>query len=119
MKTETKEITVSRTVYIADDGREFVDRDDCEGYEMKLLEKSIACYNDKFEKTSFETCTYVVLVTDQDVENIELVCEYFGYCAEGFDGPGLYMYYDGYSKNEHWINLDEVISHIRGGQVDA
>lgn len=40
MKIEPREMTVTKELYIADDGTEFEDYDDCGEYEMGLIEKN-------------------------------------------------------------------------------
>lgn len=118
MKTEYREVTINRPVYIAEDGTEFSDREDCIDHEYKLLEQSLNCYNCDYEKTGVETCEYVDLATDEDVKKFIQVCEYIGVSSDGVNKPGLYMFVDNYYKKDPWVNLDDVISHIRGGLTD-
>lgn len=114
MRTETKSITVERPVYIAEDGREFADRDDCVAYEMDLLVKDIRFYDTDFNKSNADSCLYIDLVTWTDVGNCQKVFDYLGISTKGIGEPGLYMYTDEYPVRD-WVNLDDIIFKIRGG----
>lgn len=114
MKIETREVTVTKNVYIAADGREFDNDVDCEDYEFKLLENSLLCYDCEYDRTTIERSTFVNLVTDDDVRNFKIASGIVDSSVDGISGPGLYMYVDDYTLGR-WVNLDEVISRIRGG----
>ena len=118
MKIETKSITIERPVFIADDGREFVDREDCEAHEMELLEKDIRFYDADFNESSVDSCLYVNLVTWEAVGNCQKIFDYYGISTKGIGEPGLYMYTDTYPVRDYWVNLDVIISKIRGGTND-
>lgn len=112
MKIETREITVTKDVYIADDGTVFHNKYDCESYEYGLIEKTIEFYDQNLNKCDFDSCTYVKLVTEKDVENLIRMCEYSGCFITGIDSPGLYMFDD---RSDGWIDLTNVLSTIYGG----
>lgn len=112
MRTELREVTVKQEVYIADDGTEFMDEEECVDYEFNLLEKTLDIYNSNYEKvTDVESCHIANLHTSADVKNFIKACEVYGIIDDGIDGPGLYMY--GYS--DVWVNLDDIVAHFRGG----
>lgn len=111
MKTEIRKVTVEREVYIAIDGKEFNDKDDCESYEYELLEKKLQFYDDKCGKSDLDSCTYVKLISEQDVADLISICAYHGISCEGISSAGIYMY-DNYNG---WLNITEVISNIYGG----
>lgn len=117
MKTEYKEVTVKQKVYIAEDGKEFTDADDCEEYELHLLEDSVNMYDAKYEKTDFESCIYAHLITEEDVEHFKELCNhrYYRMSDSGIDKPGIYILDNCSITDKSWVNLDEVIFHIRGG----
>ena len=116
MKVETREITITKEVYVADDGTEFVSEDECKLYEITLAESKLAFYDGNYEKADFESCTYVKLITDEDVENMHKVCEYNGVSSEGIRGPGLYMYVNAFANRDYWANITEAVSAIYGGK---
>lgn len=115
MRTEYREVTFKQEVYIAEDGREFTDEDDCEAYDIKLIENSLKFYDNSYEKSDVDSCVYFHAITEEDVERAIKVCEYYGITREGLYKPGLYMFADTLYRKEAWVNLDEVIFHIRGG----
>lgn len=113
MRTEIRKVTVEQEVYIAIDGKEFDDEDDCKNHDIEILTESIKCYDENYnEVNNIEGATYVHLVTKKDVETALTICDGDGITCEGFEKPGLYMY--NYHRHE-WLNLDDVIFHIRGG----
>ena len=115
MRTEFREVTVKQPVYIADDGTEFEDEEDCQEYEFNSLEKSLMLYDENCEKTDkVDECYFVNLVTDVDVQHFIEVITNYGTVVKGIDGPGLYMY----GPIDSWINLDDVVVRIRGGLTD-
>ena len=114
MRIEEKEIKVMRPVYIAEDGVEFVDKDECEAYECKLLEKTLKLYNEKCEPCDIDENKYANLITDADVENFKRCCEWYGITSKGIDEPALYMFDESY-RTDCWVNLDDVCVRIRGG----
>jgi len=114
MKIEERNITINQTVYIANDGTEFTDKYDCIDHETMILEKSLNCYDENFNKTNVGLCTYVNLITEDDVKNFKTISDHINSTHTGIDKPGLYMYKDD-SLNGIWINLDDVMFHIRGG----
>lgn len=120
MRIVEKEVTVLRPVYIACDGKEFMDEDECEAYEIELVEKTLKLYNNKYEPTDIDGSMFVNLITDEDVENFKKVCEWHGVCSDGVDKPALYIYDDSYRySNGFWINIDDACFHIRGGLTDG
>ena len=111
MKKETRQVTIERDVYVAEDGREFFDKCDCEKYDFELLEKTLKFYDRIFEDSDFESCTYVNLKTAEDVTKIIQLCDYNGVSEEGLVNPGVYMY-DTY--RDRWVNITEAVARIEG-----
>lgn len=115
MKVKTKKIIIEQEVYIADDGKEFDDEDDCRGYEMSLVAARLIMYTHKRVRTNSVTnCWYAKLDTDEDVSSFINLCEFDGVSHKGIDKAGLYMYTEGgYGYgNEAWTNLSEIINSI-------
>ena len=112
MKTEKRKVTIEQEVYIAFDGQEFYDESACAGHEVKLLNITLDCYDSRFRKTTFDHCVYANLITSDDVQTAIRICDYWGATTKGLIEPGLYMYND---YDNTWLNLDSLITHIRGG----
>lgn len=104
MRIETKVMKV----YIARDGKEFLDELSCRSYERDLMEKSLKMWNYKFEKTeNVSQCQHVRLDTEQDVCDMIEVCEWYGIKTDGIKNPGGYTYLD---VPGCWMNWNEVIA---------
>ena len=114
MKTETRVVTIEQEVYIAFDGTEFTCEDDCEGYEYKLLEKRLQCYDHNCAKCGFDICTYVKLVTEEDVNNLIEVCNYCSIKTDGIKEPGILMY----THDGKWLDITRVVANIYGGSTE-
>lgn len=113
MKTEFREVVVKQPVYIADDGREFDDEDECADYEFNLLEASLTYYNNEVEVTDdVEGCYFINLSTATDVKRFKKICDTCGCTTDGIDKPGVYMYIDG--RDGRWTNMEEAIIKIKG-----
>lgn len=100
MKTITKMVTREEEFYVARDGKEFDDRCECLDYENELNIKSIEAYDKNFNRTDFESATYVVIHSDEELTFICEVCEYNGWTYEGFCENGLYRYNCNYRFDE-------------------
>lgn len=109
VRIEQREVTTTETVYIANDGMEFRDEDECEGYEMLIVEKSLRFYTHDFKRGTLDNCSYVNLVTEQDVNSIKVLCLYHGISSKDIDEPGVYWYND---RRNCWLNLTEVMNNI-------
>ena len=115
MKTEIRKITVEQEVYIAEDGKEFEDADECEGYEMSILANRLDMYTHRCVKTNSVTnCWYVKLNTEDEASMFKRLCDFDGVSCKGIDKVGTYMYTEGgYGYgNEAWTNLSEIIKSL-------
>lgn len=112
MRIVEREVTVKKTVYIADDGREFVCEDDCLDHEFDIMVKFLDgyCYDKDFNKTSAEDCAFAYLPNGELVEIFVKACDVYGVVADGVDKPGIYMYSDFANT---WINLDDVTARFK------
>lgn len=101
MKTITRKVMLEKEYYIARDGKEFTDEDDCLNYENELNIKSIEAYDEDFNRVDFESATYVVIHSDEELDFICEVCDYNCWTVEGLNGYGLYRYNSHYTS-EKW-----------------
>lgn len=115
MKTSTKTITIEKEIYIAEDGTEFDDQDDCEAYENRLVGKRLKMYSYNYLPCeSVDECCYAKLNTLEDVQAFVGLCEYIGVSYRGIIEPGLYMYTEGRwgAGNNAWTNISEIFKHF-------
>lgn len=83
----------------AKDGKRFENRDDCEDYEVKLIENEITYYNHKGELTKdFNNAFTVVLSTELSKEDYLLLNEYYYWTIP--NEPGKYVWDE---KTEDWV----------------
>ena len=101
MKIEIKKVTIEQEIFIAEDGTEFFMEDSCEAYEISLKEKSIKCYDRRFEKTNVESCEYVKLDDSKAVDLLIEICRWHGIGVKGLDAPGIYAF----DNHDGWINI--------------
>ena len=104
-----------RTVYIADDGKEFGNEFECEHYEWMLNHphlKDIKCY-DKYGKQledimSDDTYYFVkkiIVPTDECVKELVELVEYTGFCDYAYiTEPGIWSYVDS-DFNERFVQV--------------
>lgn len=79
-----------RTIYIADDGKEFDDQFKCEHYEWMLKHahlNDIKCYDkdgnkleDIMEDDTYNYCQKITVPTDEAVQELKDLADYTGYC---------------------------------------
>lgn len=106
MTRKTKKVTVEQEVYIACDGTEFEDEDDCIAYEVELTEAKFEMYNHLLHKVdSISECYYVCLNSADNVNQFIDCCKYYGITTNGIRRPAIYAYDD----RDSWINLNSVM----------
>lgn len=92
-----------RTIYIADDGKEFTDEFDCEHYEWVLNHphiKDIKCYDkdgnaleDLMEEDTYGDCHKLVVSTDEAVKELSDLANYTGFCEyKDITDTGIWIY---------------------------
>lgn len=101
MKRITKMVTREEEFYVARDGKEFDDEEECLNYENELNIKFIEAYDEDFNRTYFDSATYVVIYSDEEINLIRKVCNYNGWTSEGLNESGLYRYNCNY-RNDKW-----------------
>lgn len=117
MRTETREVLVKKEIYIADDGKEFEDEEDCLDYEFDKVKGELTYYDAALDEIDEpDECVFVDLRTEKDVKLCKHVFDVYGVHDGGIDEPGLYMWWE---TEQQWMNLDWLINHIRGGAKDV
>lgn len=118
MKIETRKVTVEQEVYIAEDGTEFEDEDDCEAYENTCIGENLQMYSYKLIKTTSAGCVrYAKLDTPEQVSNFITLCKAACVSIIGIEDPGIYIYTEGtYGDRETaWINVSRAIKIMESG----
>lgn len=115
MKIDFKEIKVTREIYIAEDGTEFNDKDECLEYEMRLCEKTINFYDGSFNKSDFASCVYADLPNSDAIQALINICDYERMPISGLENPGVYLYDEEahWHKGNVWVNLTEGMAKIK------
>ena len=116
MKIEKREVVVTKEVFVAFDGMEFDNQDDCMDHEYRITEAKLSFYDYKFKKSILDECAYARLDTEEDVKLMISLCDYQGIVSKGIVNPGVYIYVD---RGDYWINMSEAIKHICGGSKNA
>lgn len=121
MKTKTKKVTTTVEVYIADDGTEFDNEDDCRYYELKQIREKLDMYDYHLAKTNNTgCCRYVKLDTQEQVRDFIDSCKDAFVSTTGIERTGIYIYTEGTygDRTTSWVNVTEVLSVINGGTND-
>lgn len=116
MREETRQVTIDSVVYVADDGREFTNADDCEAYEMRCAAKVLKMFNFVGAPcTQADDCEVVKLTTKREVETFIRLCRYDGVSHRGIEGSGVYIYTEGaYGKaNIAWTEISGIIDRLK------
>lgn len=115
MRTEIRQRVIEDEVYIADDGKEFDDIDECESYENRLAGQKLIMYDYSETRCELvENCWYVKLNNQEDIEAFKAICKYDGISHKGVTSPGVYMYVEGgYGRgNDAWTNISEIVKRV-------
>ena len=92
-----------RTVYIADDGKEFSDEFECQDYEwrvahphlkeIKFIDKDGNELEDYFSEDVYGATETLVIPSKDALEDLHALEDYTGFCAyETPDSPGVWLY---------------------------
>lgn len=117
MREETRQVIVEQTVFVANDGKEFDDEDDCKAYEVNCSAKNLEMYNYSNVKTdNIDNCWYVKLSTTSDITTFIEFCKYEGVSHRGIDAPGVYMYTEGNygGGNYAWTDISKIVERFAG-----
>ena len=90
MEKIIKKIEVEQEFYVAYDGTEFNDEDECAYYEDEFRRTKILCYDSNMKKCDFEDAEWVVVRNDEDFNNIADTCEFNGWDYAGICENGIY-----------------------------
>lgn len=115
MRTELREVI--EEFYIADDGTEFNNEEDCLKYEFdKRVKGGLIFYDAAMDETDcIEDCAFVDLPTEECVKGFRYLLDSSYNFTGGLEEPGVYMWWD---TEGQWLNLDWLINHIRRGAKD-
>lgn len=79
-----------KTIYIADDGKNFDDKFECKRYEWMLYHthlKDIKCYDkdgnelkDMMKDDTYNYCQKIIIPTSEAVKELKDLADYTGYC---------------------------------------
>lgn len=111
MKIEHREKTITVDVYIASDGEEFDNEDDCEAHEHDLIAGTLNFYDADFCEANIDDCLYALTKTKDDVDTLLSLCRYEGITVKGLTTgePGIYMYLE---RTDSWLNISRVVAKI-------
>lgn len=80
-----------KTIYIADDGKQFEDEYECKNHEFEILHpnlKTIEFYDSDglallnvMDEYTYDICTKVVVHSNEEITDLHEVADYFGYCG--------------------------------------
>lgn len=124
---QTEEVVPARTVthtkYVAEDGREFAWRQDCERYEERLHIESHPVMKSRINGEGVETfiegigaCLYY-LRDEEDAEFLaDALHKYSRFVMDEYQGPGWYMYWyeDGgdYPGDDYFMKFTKYVDKI-------
>jgi hypothetical protein len=109
MKEEKRTITTEVTYWIADDGTEYTNQDECVAYEQWHVTKmqEFLGYDENFERVEISGWKYVIVPTESDVNTLNTLFKYYGYSYSEFTDTGVYMLVGG-----TWYNIKNKLSSL-------
>lgn len=112
MKRETRQIETD--VYVAFDGRFFLDADECEDYENMAYCKTILMLDsDRCRTDDVDKCIWIHIKSDEEAKIFKNVCDYYGSPSHGIIGAGLY-HFD--LNSSLYIDIDRKIDELINGK---
>lgn len=108
--------SVVKVSFVADDGREFDNEEECRTYENKtMLEKHVKFLDESFKPCCFDDCKFMIIKDRIGIKVVDNYCE-----ANGFSTPwdlDLTMMHTGYFLyNEHkdeWTDIEGVLDVLK------
>lgn len=111
-----------RTVYIADDGKQFEDEYECEHHEFELKHphlQTIEAYNkdgekmtDLLDEDTYNNCEKIILHSEEELSDLQYAADYFGfysYCDIDEVGEWIFDYEtEHFSKNKKSTFVQEL-----------
>ena len=107
-----------RTIYIADDGKQFDDEYECEHYEWVLNHpslKEIICYDedgnifdDLFEQDTYEYTMKIFVPTDEAAKEFRELGRLMGFCSyEDVESAGTWVWKDLERLNGKFVKVEK------------
>ena len=113
---------IEKTIYIAFDGKEFDDENECERYESKELQdkygESLFVYDKDGKKISldedYHLCQYSQYITCKTKEAFDYLNEIFDNCVNTIDYDGKFpaSFYYNFETNE-WEDIEHHIKELQ------
>lgn len=105
-----------RTVYIADDGKQFENEYECERYEFEIIHPNLKIieFYDKdgltlsnaMDEDTYNICTKVIVHSNEEITDLHAVANYFGYYAYfDIDDVGEWVYCDDEEKFKKYEDI--------------
>lgn len=104
MKTIIRKVEIEKEFYVANDGTEFEDEYECVAYDIGLLYKNFEAYDEYFNRVDLGSAVYLVVHSNEELDDIKKVCIFNGWTCEGLIEVGLYKYNGDYEE-EFWEKI--------------
>lgn len=101
---------VEKRTYIAYNGKEFNDREECLEYERIKSHDTFKFFNDEYEEIDYiDDAGFLLIHTEDELKSFHLYCEEYNLRDKGVEGVGLYIW-----NNSAWAweNYDEYVQSI-------
>lgn len=121
MRVETRKVIIKEEVYIAEDGTEFDDKEECETHELlKKGEELLMIDYRGYDTDNLDDCWAVNLRSLSEVKTFVDLCKYSDISSKGVDGTGMYIYTEGTygGRNNAWTNISQIVKDLNGGNDD-
>lgn len=99
MERITKKVLREEEFYVAFNGKEFDNEEECRNYENKLNINFIETYDENFNRIDFDSATYVVIHSEADLYLVREVCDYNSWTSNGLCEVGLFRYDNSFMRN--------------------
>lgn len=109
MEVKRKEVVIMKDIFVACDGTEFEDEDDCIEHEFDIRRQKLACYDEEFDRVDIDSCDYVDATTEESLALFQEICRHYNYSRFGIEGVGLYWYEP---KSDTWVNVSQIMSNF-------
>ena len=107
MEVKRKEVVIMKDIFVACDGTEFEDEDECIEHEFDIRRQELVCYDDEFNRIDFESCNYVGALNEDLLKLFLEICDHDGITSRGIDAIGLYKYI---YKGNYWLNISQIMT---------
>lgn len=119
MEKIIKKVEIEQDFYVAYDGTEFEDEDECAYYEDEQKRSTLLCFDCEMKKCNFEDAEWVVVRSMDDMQNIIETCDFNGWVSDGICEDGLYCrsafdYYHSWKRVRLPISVKDYIEFYEG-----